>query len=569
MTTAFLGFQIASGDAVTAEKNLSQMTKASVQAENAADQLRAKSAGAAAGLQSVSVGAQAQATAMVASTARTNANTAALQANAAASRMASFQVRNLQFQLFDIAQTAAMGMNPLLIFMQQGPQIAQIWGPDEGGVGRAFRETGRMIGGVLTRFPLLTAAVAGAGLALAGLTYEINQVSDVTVTMGDVALATWQTIVSGIQSVLAPAFAALTPFFSEIWDQITAGVKEVGNGIIGGFVGAYNFVTTTWDNLPLHFGAVGKRAWNALMDGMSGDAITFTDPMGNQHSWGLDLSGFKTDISDAENLAFRGTFGNAMDRDYMGELFGNISGTAQDIARARLEVEGLDDATAAANDNAKTLGDTLSDAARRAQEEWEFYRGTFRGFVSDFTNGLREGESIWQSFGNAVVNALNKIADRMLGMAADGIFDMLFGGLMGGLMGGAGASFVPSGFVSGGFYPGLPGGGVGAAGSWMSFNGGGFTGTGPRTGGLDGKGGFPALLHPNETVIDHANQNQANDNRRGGDVHIHINGSGLSEQQLGRAIGDALTRYDSQLVGKVENKFKRMQSDRRAPKGKW
>ena len=36
-----------------------------------------------------------------------------------------------------------------------------------------------------------------------------------------------------------------------------------------------------------------------------------------------------------------------------------------------------------------------------------------------------------------------------------------------------------------------------------SFEGGGYTGMGPRAGGVDGKGGFPAILHPNETVIDH------------------------------------------------------------------
>ena len=35
-----------------------------------------------------------------------------------------------------------------------------------------------------------------------------------------------------------------------------------------------------------------------------------------------------------------------------------------------------------------------------------------------------------------------------------------------------------------------------------SFDGGGFTGMGARAGGLDGKGGFPAILHPNETVIE-------------------------------------------------------------------
>jgi tape measure domain-containing protein len=36
-----------------------------------------------------------------------------------------------------------------------------------------------------------------------------------------------------------------------------------------------------------------------------------------------------------------------------------------------------------------------------------------------------------------------------------------------------------------------------------SFSGGGYTGMGARAGGVDGKGGFPAILHPNETVIDH------------------------------------------------------------------
>lgn len=42
--------------------------------------------------------------------------------------------------------------------------------------------------------------------------------------------------------------------------------------------------------------------------------------------------------------------------------------------------------------------------------------------------------------------------------------------------------------------------GTGAA----SYAGGGFTGYGSRSGGVDGRGGFPAILHPNETVVDHS-----------------------------------------------------------------
>ena len=41
----------------------------------------------------------------------------------------------------------------------------------------------------------------------------------------------------------------------------------------------------------------------------------------------------------------------------------------------------------------------------------------------------------------------------------------------------------------------------------ISFDGGGFTGSGPRTGGIDGKGGFPAILHRDEVVTDLRNPN--------------------------------------------------------------
>ena len=37
-----------------------------------------------------------------------------------------------------------------------------------------------------------------------------------------------------------------------------------------------------------------------------------------------------------------------------------------------------------------------------------------------------------------------------------------------------------------------------------SFDGGGFTGYGPRSGGIDGIGGIPAIVHPNETIVDHS-----------------------------------------------------------------
>lgn len=60
---------------------------------------------------------------------------------------------------------------------------------------------------------------------------------------------------------------------------------------------------------------------------------------------------------------------------------------------------------------------------------------------------------------------------------------------------------VPGGGAGGGFLSGLFGGGRRGL---PSFDGGGSTGDGLRTGGIDGRGGFLAINHPNETIIDHS-----------------------------------------------------------------
>ena len=53
-----------------------------------------------------------------------------------------------------------------------------------------------------------------------------------------------------------------------------------------------------------------------------------------------------------------------------------------------------------------------------------------------------------------------------------------------------------------------------------SWDGGGYTGSGSRSGGIDGKGGFVAMLHPQETVIDHTKGQ-----RSGNTVNVTVNQS--------------------------------------------
>lgn len=83
----------------------------------------------------------------------------------------------------------------------------------------------------------------------------------------------------------------------------------------------------------------------------------------------------------------------------------------------------------------------LTEAIRKQREETEFYRDTYRGFFSDMVNGLREGKSMWEAFGDAVMNVVNKIIDRLLDTALDGLFNNKDGS-PGGLLASIGKLFI-------------------------------------------------------------------------------------------------------------------------------
>jgi hypothetical protein len=88
-----------------------------------------------------------------------------------------------------------------------------------------------------------------------------------------------------------------------------------------------------------------------------------------------------------------------------------------------------------------------------------------------------------------------------------------------------------------------------ALGGLLSFDGGGYTGSGARAGGLDGKGGFLSLLHPRETVIDHTKGGSA-----GGTVNLYLtqnNGALVTPQEL--------ARNNEQLVRQIQGGLLRSQ----------
>jgi hypothetical protein len=144
-----------------------------------------------------------------------------------------------------------------------------------------------------------------------------------------------------------------------------------------------------------------------------------------------------------------------------------------------------------------------AEAQRKLQEEQEFYAGMTKSFFNDILGAIRNGEDVWEAFGKAALNVLERIMDRMLSMAIDSMFQSMFQPGAAGAGGGGLGSFFQ--FLAG----------------FLKFSGGGYV-SGPGTSKSDS---IPARLSDGEFVV-----NAAATKRHLGLLHA-IN-SGRSVQML-------------------------------------
>ncbi len=144
----------------------------------------------------------------------------------------------------------------------------------------------------------------------------------------------------------------------------------------------------------------------------------------------------------------------------------------------------------------KAVADAMASSEARTKalkEAVEFGKETTKSFFSDIKSSLLQGKTLWESFGTAAENALNKIADKLMNMAIDDLFNAAFGGSGGGgsgglggmimnLFGGGGGGISASGggfdigaasAMPGGFMPGFANGAAFRAGNVVPFAGGG------------------------------------------------------------------------------------------------
>ena len=153
-------------------------------------------------------------------------------------------------------------------------------------------------------------------------------------------------------------------------------------------------------------------------------------------------------------------------------------------------------------------------------------------FISDFKNSILDaamgGENAFDALKKSIIRA--------------GLEYALFGE----------GAFAPKGGGGGGGFLG------GLVKSLFSFDGGGDTGNGARSGGMDGKGGFMAMLHPQETVVDRT---------KGGNAapvyNINVYGAkGNSEvrEMVSQGIQQASSGLTAQAVSQSQASFRNSKS---------
>jgi len=129
----------------------------------------------------------------------------------------------------------------------------------------------------------------------------------------------------------------------------------------------------------------------------------------------------------------------------------------------------------------RAMRNYLDDITNVAKVTEDAMANAFRGMEDALVQFTMTGKLNFKSLANSIIQDLIRIYVQQT--------------IMKPLLGAIGGMFGGGTFANGA-------GGFELAGS-LGFDGGGYTGSGPRSGGLDGKGGFLAVMHPQETVIDH------------------------------------------------------------------
>ena len=300
---------------------------------------------------------------------------------------------NIAAQFQDIGVTAAGGMQPYLIALQQGTQLSAAM---QGGLGNLMGAFAQMLSPV----SLLTIATVGllaawiqsvnwykvAKSALNGLADALEATAVYVAALGAVLLLAFSPqiiagvyrltvaigtgLVSAVGSATAAmvAFAVANPFsaivlaigaviaiiyvlsktFGGEFTKITDTIRKAANFLIGSFVGAYEAVKKTWSMLPAAIGDAAIRTANLVIstvDNMVNKSIESINGLTAKIPGGAALNiGFRANSGQLKNenagaatavsAVVTAEMGKAQGKDYVGGFIEGVKDMASDAADA-------------------------------------------------------------------------------------------------------------------------------------------------------------------------------------------------------------------------------------------
>ena len=439
-------------------------------------------------------------------------------------------VQQFGFQMTDFAVQVSGGQSAMLAFTQQGGQMLQFFGP-----------FGAIAAAVLAVFGSLAIAFTRSGKALSDLTplagvlreefamigRVLNSVKEIMIDAANVIVNNLDTILISASFVAAffvgkwvKAFvAARIATFSLTGALVALKTAMLRTGILalvvmagylverflklaevtGGFgealgllkdvaVEVFQRIRDGFGLVPLAIKAGGAKMLHWFAESLLDMTQRFQD-----FTW-VVASGlnelFGTNLTGARIITGFGTDPLTQGVRELGRLASEAAGELKkagaELTRPLLSLQKIRDLVKETKvdirdwfGGAGTGADAASGAAQKQADRIEdIFKKTQQSISQSMSASFKSLLDGSKSFGEATRDILGSILNNVINILMTPIFNNIAGSLAGGIMGGLGN--------------------IGA-----SFDGGGFTGAGVRAGGMDGKGGKLAMVHPNETVVDH------------------------------------------------------------------
>lgn len=343
-------------------------------------------------------------------------------------RLTAHEGLNFSRQMADVGVTAAMGMSPLMIALQQGPQIFDIF--QQAGV-RTGRSIGSVFAAAARQYAPFIAGLAAAGVAVGalavawnawlnqinserkgeldayaaslGLTAEqIEKAGGAAVTAGDLMGGLWDVIKEAVG--LEDIFASLGDFIMKTFRAVAQDAKKNISEIVAAIRVIDDVVNFVGDNIgPILSEAfvAGANAAIKAIEGLANKAIGAINKMTAAINPALEMFGFKGVAQIAEvNLgrmesAHAGTIKRGM------ALIDNYDKYRVNSAnRIQSTIDRVEDAAvnrrkehlkSAVDKNAKDAKSAAAKAAKEAADEWEKalqkgHENFIKGLAGDLKN---------------------------------------------------------------------------------------------------------------------------------------------------------------------------------------